>query len=395
MNVKNPFPKSIDKLFWLWLIVSVFISSCQKGLDIDYEELANVRAMETPWNTEITIVNDSIACITSFSSKHKRNGLYKKEFNSTSSIKIIKYNNQEYDIISEYSSEDNVLSTFCDSEGHIYWISEYIHKDSLFNDLYNYYPSYIDYFNKVYRTSDSGKTWDLVSVLPMNPSNIIETKNGNIFADVFMSSDAGYGLFKSTDHCQSWHRVNNGLPDNPRSNRLYADQNDCLYAVVNDQLYLSESYGFNWSRWGPQPIDISQIHNFRGSNISIGLKRGGKSADPQQFYYISADPLQFYISYDNGLNWELWMEFNPEDVIGHILTDFVLDKNGKLIFGMIPYGLLKPSVKENIFESINEKMAYEFLVVDLEINSKNILLVGTATQGLKIIDLNQFELGEN
>jgi len=33
--------------------------------------------------------------------------------------------------------------------------------------------------------------------------------------------------------------------------------------------------------------------------------------------------------------------------------------------------------------------------VDLEINSKNILLVGTATQGLKIIDLNQFELGEN
>ena len=367
------------------MLLIIFLFSCQQGLDIDYEELATVCPTTTSFTTDVTMINDSIACMTSYSSKHVRKSGYKKERTRIGNVDVIKYNSDGYSILNSTQKFPNITSVFHDNDDNIFLIDGYIHKDSLEQNQYDDFPKYIDYYQKIYKSDNYGKTWNEMSVLPANTICTEVTNNGDIFITVNVNSYAGYGVYKSKDGGRTWLNMSRGLPVTPKIDFLYSNTNDRLFAVVEKQLFVSDTYGYMWELLRTHDMEFSQIYNYDKSSIYIGMKK----------CINSESPVNLYLSQDYGMTWDFWMEFKHDDEVGHLITDYVVDSKGKLILGMTPYGLLTPGLEENTFQSIDKEYAYKFLVEDLEINSEDILLVATTTNGLLIFDLNEIEMGDN
>lgn len=119
----------------------------------------------------------------------------------------------------------------------------------------------------VYRTTDSGQTWQ--QVLYVNPSTgcsdlVMDPNNPNIvyagmwqfrrYPDYFTSGGEGSGLYRSIDGGDSWQELTNGLPSGEKGRialAIAASQTTTIYATIeaeNTALYRSDDMGKSWQK---------------------------------------------------------------------------------------------------------------------------------------------------
>ncbi|HVR43799.1 MAG TPA: hypothetical protein VMS56_10190 [Thermoanaerobaculia bacterium] len=143
----------------------------------------------------------------------------------------------------------------------------------------------------LYRTSDSGKGWKLVSpdslvvtaivVHPGRPERIVVATEGD-------------GVYVSPDRGESWHRSSHGLynvkvasvtPDPVREHRVYAT---VFFGGTSSGLYVSDDGGANWSRLNETPLP---------EILTLMVRQ------KEQPKFLAGTPQGFWWSMD-GVKWE-------------------------------------------------------------------------------------------
>ncbi|MDE0468946.1 MAG: hypothetical protein OYL97_17995 [Candidatus Poribacteria bacterium] len=99
--------------------------------------------------------------------------------------------------------------------------------------------------------------------------------------DVLLVGTEGAGIFRSTDHGNTWAPVNTGLPFEPGEGftgvTAFAQKGDMLYAGTRDALYASTDGGNTWHQvpiFGKGFVSVSDIM-FIGARVYVGTLNSG------------------------------------------------------------------------------------------------------------------------
>ena len=143
----------------------------------------------------------------------------------------------------------------------------------------------------VYRSTDNGATWKLVS--PVSFTAAAYAVATDLYGDVFVGTD-GQGLWRSMDNGSSWSRTGSAL-----SNQIFSistDVNGKVYAISGGAIFVSTDKGATWNTYGGQstPTSLMSISVAPSGYVFIG-QNGGTS---------------WYRSTDGGNTWtslSLWV----------------------------------------------------------------------------------------
>ncbi len=131
-----------------------------------------------------------------------------------------------------------------------------------------------------FRSSDSGKTWNELSI---PPGRVLLAHEGNLYA---------YGPYVSTDRGNTWQKQNTGL----------SDSSVCCYALVHDQnlhyvfagtqsgVFVTSNNGSNWKPTATGPTRVSML---AAQTTSLG----------KTFLFAGTDSLGVFRSSDLGMTW--------------------------------------------------------------------------------------------
>ncbi len=212
----------------------------------------------------------------------------------------------------------------------------------------------------VYRTQDSGATWE--KVLYVNQSTgcsdlAMDPNNPNILyagmwefrrsPDYFTSGGDGSGLYRSIDGGDSWQELKNGLPDSEKGRIAIAiapSQSTTVYATVESEstaLYRSDDMGKTWEKrsesamvqmrpfyFGELKVDPTDPERvYKPSYTTVISEDGGKSftsmfsggfstsvhPDHHALWVNPQNPNQVilgtdggvYVSHNKGNNWRM------------------------------------------------------------------------------------------
>ncbi len=212
----------------------------------------------------------------------------------------------------------------------------------------------------VYRTTDSGKTWDKVLYVDQTTGCsdlVIDPNNPNIiyagmwefrrYPDYFTSGGEGSGLYRSIDGGDSWQELTNGLPEGDKGRIALAianSQSTTIYATVEAKetaLYRSDDMGKSWQKksdagmvqmrpfyFGELKVDPTDPERvYKPSFITVTSVDGGETftsmfgggfnipihPDHHALWINDNNPNQLvlgtdggvYISYNKGGNWRM------------------------------------------------------------------------------------------
>ncbi len=212
----------------------------------------------------------------------------------------------------------------------------------------------------VYRTTDSGKTWDKVLYVDQTTGCsdlVIDPNNPNIiyagmwefrrYPDYFTSGGEGSGLYRSVDGGDSWQELTNGLPEGDKGRIALAianSQSTTIYATVEAEetaLYRSDDMGKSWQKksdagmvqmrpfyFGELKVDPTNPERvYKPSFITVTSVDGGETfssmfgggfnipihPDHHALWINDNNPNQLvlgtdggvYISYNKGGNWRM------------------------------------------------------------------------------------------
>ena len=127
-------------------------------------------------------------------------------------------------------------------------------------------------------STDNGAHWDLINIGGGGGgfgrggiSSIASNSSGLLFGGT------GSGIFRSTDHGQSWENKSNGLQDSSVLS-VCVDQNDYVFVGTNGGgVYGSQDYGQSWSRIDSGFIN-AYIHTIAVNSVGdvyVGTEGGG------------------------------------------------------------------------------------------------------------------------
>ncbi|MFT6319711.1 MAG: photosystem II stability/assembly factor-like uncharacterized protein [Granulosicoccus sp.] len=189
----------------------------------------------------------------------------------------------------------------------------------------------------VYKTTDSGKTWEKVLFVDENTgcADLSLDKNNPeiIYAamwdhrrtpDFFTSGGKGSGLFKSIDGGKNWNKIHNGLPTGILGRmaiEVAPSNSNILYATVECEkkeekgLYKSEDAGATWK------------HVSKDFNVTVR---------PFYFSRLVIDPTDENIIYKGGLNLTVsktggdsWRTADPQNIHSDIHAVWINPNNNK------------------------------------------------------------------
>lgn len=171
----------------------------------------------------------------------------------------------------------------------------------------------------VFVSTNSGQTWDWSGKDIKNQevtSLAVNGKNNNVFAGLTFQ-----GIYRSTDHGNSWTAASNGLPTD-FINDIVANSSGDLFAAAgydlsSVEIYISKDNGQTWS-WSSTGVSGNIVDalaiNSKG-DLFAGASIGG-----------------VYLSINNGKSWDTVSNGLPSDVIINCLA---VNKKDDLFAGAI------------------------------------------------------------
>ena len=136
-----------------------------------------------------------------------------------------------------------------------------------------------------YRSIDNGTTWDTI---PFSPPFIVSfTKFANkIFAGTFR-----LGVYESIDDGLTWTSIGTGLTPNKAVNKIIVRNNE-LTAATEDGVFTSADTGATWQRIGFGILPNQNASSIDGRSDTLVV-----TFNPVNYYG------SIYITYDNGVTW--------------------------------------------------------------------------------------------
>ena len=126
----------------------------------------------------------------------------------------------------------------------------------------------------MYRSDDSGSTWDLLTDLP---SGTFVTSMSKEFNTLYAGT-SGEGVWRSTDFGKSWDPVNSGLDDLDVNAVLFHDE--LVYAGTNTGIYYQNTDVIGplvWVEWNENTdVNIRHFTKDETSSQTFALARGGE-----------------------------------------------------------------------------------------------------------------------
>ncbi len=208
-------------------------------------------------------------------------------------------------------------------------------------------------YDTLYRSTNLGETWEPTNLTNFITNHIVLNSQNHIF----VASNFGGGISRSTDNGDTWQTVNNGLTS-LEINDLTLTQSDQLFAVSDSGIFKSTNNGDNWipKNTGLTNTKITSVTINSPGNIFIGLEdflsNGGvyRSTDsgeswqlvvngltdstvialgnnPNGYIYAATSDSGIFRSGDNGDNWDnvgikyaevntIYSKYNDEIFIG-------------------------------------------------------------------------------
>ncbi len=141
----------------------------------------------------------------------------------------------------------------------------------------------------IYRSTDDGETWTPVgSGHPSVVTAVLVDRNDDT---LYCGDEQIGGVYKSTDHGETWHLSSQGLPTETMGSltiyqeihHLSQGGNNRIYAGLWSEIYYSDDQGATWTAAADLPVrdDITTIVAGTGANVYVGTNNNGvfKSTD--------------------------------------------------------------------------------------------------------------------
>ena len=98
----------------------------------------------------------------------------------------------------------------------------------------------------VYRSTDNGDSWELLGLGSQCISGVAVTSNGTIFCGTYNPRGGyGEGIFRSVNSGQTWDTVSHGIDSSITAFAIDA-QNDIFVATFGDGVFKSTDEGNSW-----------------------------------------------------------------------------------------------------------------------------------------------------
>lgn len=177
------------------------------------------------------------------------------------------------------------------------------------------------YFGIVYRTTNSGTTWERITVDPSKSSDInaiVINEAGNVFC-----ATTGSKIFRSTDYGNTWVQLWNGLTAK-EINGITITKDGILYAATEYGVYKSVDNGNSWQSC---------------SSVSGAISVYRVAADTNNIIYTSQWLGGLFRSTDSGLT---WIALNSEKSKQTIYS-IAVDRENHLLVGTSGEGIMRSS----------------------------------------------------
>ena len=181
---------------------------------------------------------------------------------------------------------------------------------------------------RIYRSSDKGVTWKLLTTMPSGDISFAADTSGNLFAGVACglgTCDGQHGIWKSTDNGDTWTNLEGALSSYDITS-LFSDPDGNLYACadVGNKPYFVRSAddGANWQTVD-QPSDYIKDFAAADGNLFVADSEGG-----------------ILRSKDGGNSWNS-IGFSKTSSKYRAAQSLAVDSKGTLFAGVEPDGVVR------------------------------------------------------